>query len=417
MRLIFKLSLFYLVISLVVFIIGYTITYEVIKREIDFEQERFLAERLESALRMIERRQLDEVFIREKIRIEPLKEEVEETELIFSDTVVMHQSLQRMEPHIKLDVIKNINGRSYKILIYDLIIEEDDIEEGVQESLIKMYVILIVLVILLSAVSSYYLLKPFNKTLDKIKLFNIKAEPSIKFGSSNTREFDKLNLFLNEMTLKMKNDYLALKEFTENASHEMQTPIAIATGKLELLRQSGDLSDEQTMLLNSAEDSIRRLSKIGNALSLLAKIENREFEAIESVNISNLIKKLLYDFNELLLLKEIQVKAEIKDDVILRIDPTLAAILLTNLIQNAIRHNIYQGEILINLNSEKLNIKNLGNPLTFPARQMFERFKKNDQSKESVGLGLAIVKKIIDVNKYSISYNFEDNYHSITVEF
>jgi signal transduction histidine kinase len=417
MKLIHKITLFYLAISFVVFLIGYLITYQVIKREIDLEQQRFLRERLTSALRMIERRPPTKSFEREKISIIPLKGEVSETHFMFSDTLVMHQSLERMEPHIKLDVVRKVGDTYYKISMYDLIIEEDDIEEGIRESLVKMYLILIGVVLLLAAISSYWLLKPFNLTLEKIKNFNLKGEEQTKFGKSRTTEFNKLNRFLDEMTQKMKKDYLALKEFTENASHEMQTPIAIATGKLELLLESDNLNDKQIMLVTSAQDSIRRMSKIGNALSLLAKIENREFEQIESINFSELVEKLLFDFKELIELKGINVQEEVAKDVFIRMDSTLAAILVTNLLQNAIRHNKYQGEIYVYLDDHELSITNTGAPLTLDPAQMFDRFKKNDQSRESVGLGLAIVKKICEINGFQLDYKFEQEKHSLIVSF
>ena len=417
MRLIHKITLLYLSITLVVFLIGYLITYQVIKREIDFEQQRFLQERLESVLRMIERRKLTKPFEREKISIIPLDNDVAETELTYSDTIVMHQSLERMEPHIKLDLVKKVGDTYYRISMYDLIIEEDDIAEGIRESLIKMYFILTGVVLLLAAASSYWLLEPFNRTLEKIKNFNLKGEGVTTFEKSRTKEFSKLNLFLNEMVQKMKKDYLALKEFTENTSHEMQTPIAIATGKLELLLESDHLDDQQTMLVTSAQDSIRRLSKIGIALSLLAKIENREFEQIERVNISELVERLLFDFNELIELKKISVQKEISSDVHIPMDPTLAAMLITNLLQNSIRHNHYQGEIMVYLNDHMLSITNTGDPLTMDPDQMFGRFKKNDQTHESIGLGLAIVKKICDINHFTINYKFENEKHCLSIRF
>lgn len=417
MKLILKITILYLLISSLVFVIGGLITFEVINREVDYEQQRFLMERLESAVRMIDRRDLDKPFTRDKISIIPLSQLKEETEVVFSDTLVMHSTLQRMEPHIKLDVIKNVKGRSYKISMFDLIVEEDDIAKGVQESLLKMYLILTGFVLLLSVVTSYYLLKPFNATLQQIKNFSLKNGTKIRLGSSTTSEFRKLNSFLEDMMNKMKTDYQTMKEFTENAAHEMQTPLSIANGKLEVLLNADNLTEEQSAMIVSAQTSIQRLSKLNKALALLTKIDNKEFEEKTEINLSTELEQQLFAFTELLELKSIKLKKNIEGNVKINMDMMLSGILLTNLLQNAIRHNYENGEIVISLTSKKLSIANTGDPLNVDPNTLFDRFKKNNQNKESLGLGLAIVKKICDVNDFKINYTFSDQKHRLEITF
>ncbi|UII26223.1 HAMP domain-containing histidine kinase [Fulvivirga maritima] len=417
MRLFLKITLLYLSISLMVFVAGGAITFQVIKREIDKEQQRFLRERLRWAEKMIAHRHLSKPFHHDKIIIDPIEGEAQETKIVYSDTLVMHVALLRMEPHIKLDVVREVDGRFYKISIYDLIVEEDDIAEGVQESLIKVFIILAIVVLVLGSAASYYIFKPFNSALSKIRGFNLKSHQAIGYEKSNTREFDNLNKFVSEMTQKVVDDYEALKEFSENASHEMQTPLAIANGKLELLLGSENLTDEQVELLSSAQSSVQRLSKLNKALSLLTKIENKEFENKEQVNLQVLISQLIFDFKELMELKSIEISADLAEGVKVYMDPTLAAVLVNNLFQNAIRHNYVNGFIKVNLTNNELVISNSGEPLTMPAEHMFERFRKNNQSKDSIGLGLAIVSKICEINYFSVKYTQEGGRHIVSVKF
>lgn len=416
MRLILKITIIYLLISFVVFLLGGIITFKVINREVDLEEQRFLKERLASVSNMIERRNLDKPFIRDKISVEPLVEG-KETEIVFSDTLVMHSTLQRIEPHMKLDVVKKINDQFYKISLYDIIVEEDDIAEGVQESLIKMYILLTVVVLILSGLTSLWLLKPFNKTLGLIKDFSLQQQGNEEFPKSNTTEFDKLNRFLNDMTIKMRRDYAVMKEFTENAAHEMQTPISIANGKLEMLLNSENITNEQSAMIASAQSSLRRLSKLNEALSLLTKIDNQEFEKRDEVNISSALERQIYDFEELIKLKSIKLKKQIEGNVKVNIDNVLCGIMITNLLQNAIRHNIASGEMSVVLTKDSLKITNTGEPLSVNPQELFDRFKKGNQSKQSLGLGLAIVKKICDVNNFTIDYSYEKNKHRIEVIF
>ncbi|MBL6447975.1 HAMP domain-containing histidine kinase [Fulvivirga sp. 29W222] len=417
MKLIFKITLLYLLISLVVFLIGGLITHQIIMREVVFEEQRFLKERLDFAIRMIERRKLHKPFERDKIKIIPLGTRAKETEIAFSDTVVMHSTLQRMEPHNKLDVVKKVGDQYYKVTLYDLIVEEDDVAEGVNEALIKVYLLLLVVVLILSWVASVFLLKPFNFTLEHIKNFSLRKNDHIKYKKSSTREFDKLNKFVEEMTEKIQTDYQSLKEFTENASHEMQTPLSIANGKLELLMESDNLTDEQVALIVSAQGSVQRLSRMGKALSLLTKIENKEFESTEEIDLNKLLSKLLFDFKELAGLKSIKIETEIQENVKVKIDNTLAAIMVTNLIQNAIRHNYEEGWVKVVLSAKSLSISNTGAALKSDPGLLFERFRKDNQSKESIGLGLSIVKKICEVSSFDITYQHQDESHKIEIIF
>lgn len=416
MKLIVRIMVPYLLLSMIVFVIGGVISYEVMKREIDLEQRRFLKERLDHAIRLTAKKQPDRPYVRNKLKVIPLKGNVRETPITYSDTLMMHTDLQRMEPHIKLDVVKRIEGRYYHISMYDLIIEADDVEEAVREAMVIMYALLFVLVLVISWISSKWLLKPFHTTLYKIKQFNLKDTTPSSFPATNTEEFRKLNTFLEEMTRKVRRDYQSLKEFTENASHEMQTPLSIANGKLELLLASERLNNDEVALVVSAQESIRRISKLSKSLSLLTKIENQEFDDIQEVNLTEEVQKLLYDFNELIDLKGIHLFPEIAGKVTVNIDPVLAAILVTNLLQNAIRHNVEYGNIWLKLTPEKLVISNTGRHLSASPEKLFNRFSKDNQSKESLGLGLAIVKKICDASGFGITYHYNEGLHAVVLD-
>ena len=417
MRLILKFTLLFLLISLGVFFLGGVITYQVVKEEIDEEQERFLKERLEYVTRMIERRQPTENFIRDKIQIYPLLNAGEETEIQYSDTIVMHSTLERLEPHIKLDVTREVKGKLYRISIYDLIVEEDDIVESVKESMITFYLLLTVIMLMVGGVASMYLFRPFNGTLERIKSFRLDQQQPIKLKKSSTIEFNKLNGFLEEMTGKIQKDYQSLREFTENASHEMQTPLTNAIGKLELLLSSGNLLEDETSKVIATLGSLKHLSKMGQSLNLLTKIDNREFESIAPVNFSKELGAAIDNFKELMDLKSISLQCEHKQDVMVSMDATLTAILINNLLSNSIRHNREHGFIKTLLDDSRLVICNSGTSLAVAPETLFERFKKDRQKGDGLGLGLAIVKRICDASGFSVSYTCEKEEHRLEIVF
>lgn len=417
MRLILKFTLLFLLVSMGVFFLGGVITYQIVKREIDFEQERFLVEHLQSVTRMIERRQPTKPFLRDKIQIYPLSSSVEETEIQYSDTLVMHSTLERLEPHIKLDVTKRIGGNLYRISIFDLIIEEDDIIESVRESMIKIYLLLIAVMLLVGVVASWHLFKPFNRTLQKIRDFRIDQSKPIQFHNTRTVEFKRLNTFLEEMTDKIQRDYQSLKEFAENASHEMQTPLTNAIGKLELLLTSGNLEEEETDKVIATLGSLKHLSRMGQSMNLLTKIDNREFQNIEKINFTKKLNSGIENFKELMDLKSISFQIENKEDVLVSMDPTLSTMLINNLLSNAIRHNDEHGFIKTFLDESRFTIINSGHSLSVEPNTLFDRFRKGRQQGDGLGLGLAIVKKICDASGFSVDYTSENSTHKLEILF
>ncbi len=417
MKLIVKITFFFMLIASLVFVVGAMFSYNAMSREIALEERYFLEERLQSAIRYLERRMPTEEIRREKLIITPLDSTAQETEPMFSDTLVTHVTLQRIEPHSKLDVVKKINDKAYyKITLYDLVVEEDDIKDAVQESMIKTYLLLFVVTLVLSLIASFYVFGPFQNTLDIIRKFSVKHEFEEHFPNTSTSEFKKLNQFIMDMMRGARRDYLALKEFSENASHEIQTPLSIAQGKLELLMESNDeLSEEQMELISSALYALKRLSKLGNSLSLLTKIENQEFSDFSSVDMTKLVSRFLFDFKELVELKDIKMFSEVSPDVQVTGNLVLLELLVTNLLNNAVRHNHSGGEIYVRLMQNKLEVKNTGEALKVDANDIFNRFKKGSDNPDSLGLGLSIVKRICTEHQFDIKYTRADEQHCFTV--
>lgn len=417
MRLILKIAIVYALISFLVFLIGGVLTYRVMSNEIEYEQQRFLLERLPGAIRFIERRSPKDTVVRGKMIIVPMDSLVEGTKPSYSDTIVMHSTLMRLEPHAKLDVVKIVKERPYKITLYDLVVEQDDIKDGVRESMAKTYLILLIAVLLISLIVSYYIFKPFNETLDVIKRFSILDKNKVKLPRSSTREFKRLNVFIKEMTDKVKSDYQSLKEFSENASHEIQTPLAIVNGKLELLLEFENLSEKQMELITSAQNALRRLSKTSNSLNLLTKIGNQEFSELSKIDFSQLVLEIVNEFKELIGLKSLDLIVDVEEEFTLMCNQVLIEILLSNLLNNAVRHNHKKGFINLKLNKEELIVENSGNPFDGNPEDLFGRFRKGSDHPESSGLGLSIVKMICDQHDFKIVYTSEEERHKIIIKF
>ncbi|MDW7690273.1 HAMP domain-containing sensor histidine kinase [Flammeovirgaceae bacterium SG7u.111] len=417
MRLLVKTTIYFLGISLVVFGVGFFTTFYVLKSDLDRETDFFIWEQMKFIEEGLKKGVDAEQIANYKIHIEELEGEYEKQRPVFVDTLMEHRWIKRLEPHRKMTAIRQVGDQYYRIVITDVIIEEDDIFEGTFFSLATLFILLAVVLVASSLLVSKILLRPFETTLERIENFKIQENKAFEPVKSKIKEFNVLNSFIKSMTDKIRHDYKTLKEFSENASHEMQTPLAIAKGKMELLLESPNLDDGQAKLVGSAFDAVGKLSKLGRTLALLTKIENQEFAKKEELDFTLLLEDSIYNFKELTELKNITVSKNLAPDVRLFINPMEVNIVISNLLQNAIRHNIENGKIDIALDANSLVIKNTGEVPTLPLEQMFERFKKNNQSQNSFGLGLSIVKKICDQNHYGVHYFFRNGLHELQINF
>lgn len=417
MKLITKFILIYLVVTVIVLSIGGVISYFIIEGEINQELEWEFLERIDRVTYLLEKgrrfNHRGNVDGDRNLVVRELDYEAEPGVQV-TDTLIWDERLEQDESHVKVSAYRNIDGKSYYISTYGAMIESDDIAEAVIKTILWILGMQVVGAIGIGFFVSGRLFKPFRNTLNRIKNFKLNEKEYLPAEKTNVKEFSDLNHFVEEMTQKVVSDYINLKEFAENASHELQTPLAIAKGKLELLTET-PLTSEQYQYVASLEKTIKKLSRLGESLAILTKIENHEFSNNQKINLSHLILESLDAFREFVELNRLTVKTDIQEDVKICIHPVLADILWTNLFQNAIRHNVEQGEIHIALTREKLLISNTGKPLDVNPNELFERFKKADQNSPSIGLGLSIIKRIADQNHLPISYKTDNGWHSIEI--
>jgi signal transduction histidine kinase len=255
--------------------------------------------------------------------------------------------------------------------------------------------------------------QPFFNTLSELKTFNLQNKKSLHLTKSNIEEFEELNSSVFQMTDKISREYEALKAFTDNASHEMQTPLAIIMSKLDLLLQSSN--ETQADQLQAIYDATGRLSKLNQALLLLTKIDNKQFQNSDEVNLKLLLENKFHQFDELIKARNIRLTYELQE-VCISINKELIDILLNNLLSNAIKHNEVGGIIKCRLSSDNLALSNSGKELPFDKVNIFERFQKSNQS-DGIGLGLAVVKQICDANGLSIAYSYVDKVHTFVITF
>jgi signal transduction histidine kinase len=312
---------------------------------------------------------------------------------------------------------KTNRNKGYTIRILQTLSEKKELLEDISLYLFFLFLSLFLISILLNYLISIKLWNPFYVVVDKAEKFDIQSDKPIELPETSIKEFRQLNTVFNKMTRKMRNDYLSLKEYNENAAHEIQTPLAIIRSKLEILMQRKELKKESINLIESINEATTRLFKLNQGLLLISKIDNFYFQEGKEISLKQIIGNSIIHYKEIMQLKKITVEMEANDPAIVKMNEILAEVLISNLISNAVRYNIDRGFIKCLINNRYLTISNSGVPLKTDPELLFRRFHKTSENPQSVGLGLSIVKKIADTYKMKITYTCTGNIHELRLEY
>lgn len=336
---------------------------------------------------------------------------------MLKDTVLYFIDTKKTLPFQTLTNGFKWNGHSYKLTVYvsSTEIKHLIIKVFTTEAVILLF--LLVTIALLSRKSSRKLLQPFFFTISEASQFDVtRNQKLILPEKTGTTEFDQLNVMLNSLTSRVKTAYINQKQFVENASHEIQTPLAIIRAKLELLINLPNITDRAAMLLGDITDATNRLSEMNKTLLLLAKIENNQFPDTETINIERVIREALDDcrlYND----NYPQTEIYTENKITVVANSSLIKILISNLINNAIVHNNHDRQLKVTIKKKKLILENTGNPLQVPAEGLFDRFKKDSHQRKTTGLGLALVKQICQLYHYKVAYTYNDGWHKVEIIF
>ena len=419
MKLVTKTILLYLLISIPTLFFASWLSYKTIKSEIaEDELESIQRERL-LIKELIDQNQIKDFTLLSAdglSTIEVTNHVLKPSEFV-KDTLLFDRSENEfIEYKLYVSFIQK-EHHSYKVTLAKNQQITSEFFENLMFTISWILLLLVLVFFLVNWIISKVIWKPFFRTLNKLERYSIQDHRDEYFEESTTSEFNQLNRALTEMTNTIYKTYQEQKEFTENASHEMQTPLAILSGNVDMLLQSPNLNENDMLHIERIERSIQKLSSLNKTLLLLAKIENKQFLDRKKINFNQLVDQSILQFEDYIQSKEISIEKEIPEDFEIELDASLAEILINNLLQNAIRHNELGGKIILYAINNTFSISNTGPTIDFEQSELFTRFKKSSVSTDSTGLGLSIVKSIANTYGFSVDYSFENALHSFILKF
>lgn len=413
MKLLTRTTLVYVTITIAVFALGSWLFYSFLNDLVIEEATELIEIKKDIVLDALE----SDSVVRESLLAEDvhiIKGSVEE---YITDTLMYDSLMEEPVPFRVIHFPFDKDGIEYHVMISRPLLESEDLQEGMISSFLISLGILIVMVVLFMWIASRRVWKPFFDTLAELKRFAPGKKNALSLPETRVKEFRELNIAIDNMAANIEASFHALKSFSENAAHEIQTPLAVIQSTTEVLLQDESLTEEQHNKIAHLSSTTARLSNIVSTLLLLTRIENKQFQQETPIDLSEVVNGKLELFRELFEQKSISLNNSITPNIKVKLHRVLAEILVSNLIVNALRHTNEGGYAVVVLNNSEFTVKNSGTPLKGDATRIFERFYKEDQSELSTGLGLSLVKMAAEASGLQISYKFENGNHVFSLNF
>ncbi|WP_053405778.1 HAMP domain-containing sensor histidine kinase [Persicobacter sp. CCB-QB2] len=308
-----------------------------------------------------------------------------------------------------------VDSVQYHLVLNRNIDDFASLKADVRNTLIPSFILLAGIVLIFSIFLSGVVFRPFYSIMRKMEDFKLGDKAEIKPVKTSTQEFARMQELFIAMVDRIEEDYRNLKEYTENMSHEIKTPLAIIRNKTERLIADERVLEAQAEVVKTIFDETNHLTRLGSTLNLLTKIENHEYRNTEKLFTKPFIENHIDSVSELAGLKDLQINAVLSETHYLMMDPFLFEIILKNLFRNAISYASKGTIIEIETTENSFGIRNAGPAPKVSPENIFKRFASGNQTKNSLGLGLALVKRICALNQLRIEYRYECGLHGFFI--
>ena len=334
----------------------------------------------------------------------------------YRDSMVYISEKKETEPaRILTTIFKDKEGKFYEVAVYTPTIEKKDLKEAIFQLLVGLFISLLVAILLINVWVFRRSMKPFYRLLDWLDKSRLGKQNPPLDNPTHTTEFRRLNEAVVRYAAHSEEVFEQQKQFIGNASHELQTPLAICQNRLEMLMEDETLSKSQMEEILKTYQTLEYVSKLNKSLLLLSKIDNSQFVDTSEICINEILHRYLEDYQEVYDYRSIQLTLEEKGEFRIGMNEALAIVLVTNLLKNAFVHNVDKGVIRIEITPECFSLQNTGGDEPLDEKRIFERFYQGSKKKGSTGLGLAIVHAVCRQYHLNISYRFLDNRHCFEI--
>ena len=337
----------------------------------------------------------------------------------YSDEEIFIPERDDEEPaRVLRKVFHDRDGRWYELTVMTPTIEKEDLREAILGWIVSLYLFLLGMILLVTVVVLYRTMRPLYALLRWLDGYTVGAQNPPLAVETSVTEFRRLTDAARRYAERAEETFERQKQFIGNASHEMQTPLAVCRNRLEMLVDDAPtLTEEQLGEIAKVQRTLDYLVRLNRSLLLLSKIDNGQFPETEAVDMNALVRRTAEDMEEIYAYRNMRFTLADEGPLTVRMNPSLAGSVVANLVKNAFVHGDAGGEIVVTVASRRLTVANSGAGGPLDAGHIFDRFYQGAKKEGSTGLGLAVVDAVCRLYGLKIAYSHADGRHCFTVNF
>ncbi|MBR2399646.1 MAG: HAMP domain-containing histidine kinase [Alistipes sp.] len=313
-------------------------------------------------------------------------------------------------------IFNDAEGQYYELKVSTPSFEKADLFSAVLLWIVALYVLLLLITVGITMLIFYRNLRPLYILLEWLDSYHPGVNPKPINNPTRVTEFKRLNVALQSAIDRSEQMLERQTQFIGNASHELQTPLAIIGNRVEWLLDESKLTDEQAMELYKINKTLSRAVRLNKTLLLLTKIENSQFIETSQVDLVAIVAETVESLSEIYLSRQIKFTTDLPSKFEVQMNESLASTLVTNLIKNVYVHSEQGVEARAAIVGRKLIVENQGREM-LDREHIFERFYQGSQRETSMGLGLALVAAICRHYNINIEYSFVNGSHRFEIDF
>jgi signal transduction histidine kinase len=250
-----------------------------------------------------------------------------------------------------------------------------------------------------------------TQALEKVMQGDLSVRIEKKKSIDPHNGFNTIIDYFNRMTQELSGVETLRTDFISNVSHELKTPLAVMQNYGTMLQQP-ELSEEKRLeYARAITDSSRSLANMVANILKLNKLENQTIYPDTKVyDLGSQLGECLVGLEDVWDKKNIEIDADLAENVLVKADPELLTLVWNNLFSNAIKFTDPGGRVSLSLRTEGdlavVDVTDTGCGISPEVgKHIFEKFYQGDTSHATHGngLGLALVKRVMDITGGDIS--------------
>ena len=315
-------------------------------------------------------------------------------------------------------LFRDREGRWYELTVMTPTIEKEDLQEAILSWCVWLYLLLLLSILLVTVWLLYRMMRPLYALLRWLDAYRVGGENPALETTTSVVEFRRLNEAVGRFVDRAEASFERQKQFIGNASHEMQTPLAVCRNRLEMLVDDArTLTPEQLAEIASVQRTLGRLVRLNRTLLLLTKIDNGQFPESSEVDVGAQVRTTAEELGDIYAYRGVTLRLAEETTLIVRMNPSLAESLVANLLKNAFVHGDANGTVDVRVAGRSLEETNDGAAGPLDGARIFDRFYRATEKEGSSGLGLALVEAVCRLYGLRVSYDYVAGRHRFTVQF